>query len=286
MAVVAMKKDVPSGETGHGKIQTGNFMAPQQANGNAAPVKSGRPAATRNVTAFHTLVTRLLNRSGDQGGIGVFYGWSGLGKSKSASFAAQSTQAAWVEIGQFTTSRKLMQHILMELRVKPKGSVADMMDDAIMAMAENPSRPLIIDEAHWLVEKRLAEVAKELSDKSGAPVILIGEEMLPQGLAAYERVWRRVLDATPALPADLDDARRLAAYHADGIEIADDLLTRLVEVTAGNAGWIVNNISDAIELARQRGLARLTASDWGAAPIRHGTVPKARQASGLAKRRR
>lgn len=286
MAVVAMKKDVPSQEAGHEKVQTGSFMAPQQANGNPTPIKSGRPAATRNVTAFHTLVTRLINRSADQGGIGVFYGWSGLGKSKSASFGAQSVQAAWVEIGQFTTSRKLMQHILMELRVKPRGSVADMMDDAIMVMAENPSRPLIIDEAHWLVEKRLAEVAKELSDKSGAPVILIGEEMLPQGLAAYERVWRRVLDAAPALPADLDDARRLAAYHAGSIEIADDLLAQLVEVTAGNAGWIVNNISDGIEIAHQRGLARLTLADWGGAPMRHGTVPKARQASSPVRRRR
>lgn len=286
MAVVAMKKDVPSREAEHEKVHTGISMAPQQANGNPAPVKSGRPAATRNVTAFHSLVTRLLHRSADQGGIGVFYGWSGLGKSKSADFAAQSTRAAWVEIGQFTTSRKLMQHILLELRVKPKGSVADMVDDAIMAMAENPSRPLIIDEAHWLVEKRLAEVAKELSDKSGAPVILIGEEMLPQGLAAYERVWRRVLDATPALPTDLDDARRLAAYHAPGVEIADDLLAQLVEVTNGNAGWIVNNLSDAIEAARQRGLTHLTLADWGGAPIRHGTVPTARQVSGLARRRR
>lgn len=285
MAVITMKKDVPNRQAGHEKVQTGNFMTPQQVNSNAAPAKSGRPAATRNVAAFHTLVTRLINAPVEGKKIGAFHGWSGLGKSKSASFSAQSTQAAWVEMGPYTTARKLMEYILLELRVKPRGSVGDMVDAAIMAMAENPARPLIIDEAHWLVERRMPEIAKELSEKSGAPVILIGEEMLPNGLAAYERVWRRTL-SVPALPADFDDARRLAAYHAANIEITDDLLVRLVEVTEGNAGWIVSNLGDAAEIALQRGVSRLSLADWGDTPISHGTVPKARQASSPAKRRR
>lgn len=242
-------------------------------------IKNSHIAATRNVTAFHALVTRLINRSPDQGGLGVFYGWSGLGKSKSASFAAQSTQAAWVEIGQYTTAKKLMEYILLELQVVQKGSVADMIDAAVQALAENPERPLIIDESHWLVERRMTEVIKELSDKSGAPIIMIGEEMLPHGLAQSERVWRRVLEPVPALPADMDDARKLAVYHASEIQFNEDLLQHFVTITEGNAGWLVNNLSDAVELAHLLGVERIGLAEWGDRAVRHGTLPTIRAQS-------
>lgn len=226
--------------------------------------KVNRPAPLKNVAAFSTLLQKMVAREPDLPGLACFFGPSGYGKSRSAIYGASRHRAAYVECGQFTTARSLMVQILTELgEQRPRGTVEDMKNRAILLMASSPSKPVIVDEAHFIANKRLVDVLRELSDKSGAAVILIGEEMLPAHLEAFERVHNRVLEWLPAEPCDAEDMALLVASRCPTIEIAPDLAAAILHETEGNARRIVTNLAKAVEIAGLVGIDRVDLDAFG-----------------------
>lgn len=239
---------------------------------NIADVK--RTAPLKNVVAFNSLVKKLINREPDMPGIGVFYGRSGLGKTKSAIYGASTSRAVYLEVGQYTTARTLMRAILIELgEPRPKGCVDEMISQAIFRLAADPSRPLIVDEAHWIAAKRFIDVLRELHVKSRAPVIMIGEEMLPANLEVYERVHNRILDWVAAQPCDLDDTRTLARAYCAGLQVRDDLLEEICTRVAGNTRRIVVNLARVVEEAKKAGRAAIGLADYDVALISTHKAP-------------
>jgi DNA transposition AAA+ family ATPase len=220
--------------------------------------KISRFAPLKNVSALLGLVNRLSDRNIDLPGLGVFHGPAGFGKTKAMIYVGNKTGAAVVSIGDSWTRRKFLQHVLRELgEVNPKGTVADMAEQAIALLGDRVERPLIIDEADKAIDKGLIELIRELHDYSQAPVILIGEEKLPLKLQAIERVHSRVLDWLPAQECDLEDARHLAQAYAPQLVIADDLLADIRQRSRGIARYIANNIDGMVEFARREGLKEL-----------------------------
>lgn len=227
-------------------------------------VNVNRAAPLKNVAAFATLLQRMVDRDADLPGLACFFGPSGWGKTKSAVYGAHRYRATYVECGQFTTARSLMSQILIELgEPRPRGSIEDMRTRAIMLMVANQNRPLIVDEAHFVATKRFVDLLRELSDKSGAPVILIGEEQLPQHLEQFERVHNRVLEWLPAVPCDAEDFSHLAAVRCRGIRIATDLAAAILERTDGNTRRIVVNLSRIAELAQLSGAKEIDLQAFG-----------------------
>jgi hypothetical protein len=102
-------------------------------------------------------------------------------------------------------------------------------------------RPLIIDEADFLVSKGMIEVVRDIYESSQGTIILIGEEQLPQKLKAWERVHGRMLDWVGAQPGTLADARHLAALYCRGIAPAADLQAELHDKSAGSVRRICVN---------------------------------------------
>lgn len=237
-----------------------------------------RAAPLKNVAAFSTLLDRMVNRDADLPGLAVFYSPSGWGKTKSAIYGANTYRAAYVECGQFTSARSLLSSILIELgEPNPRGSIEDMKSRAIMILAGDPRRPIIVDEAHFVASKRFVDVLRELSDKSGAPLILIGEEGLPSALEKFERVHNRVLEWVAAQPCDAEDFALLAAARCRGIKIAGDLAAEILSKTRGNTRRIVVNMSKIVEFSLQRGLDRVDLATFGAANIVTPKIPSARR---------
>lgn len=239
-----------------------------------------RPAPLKNVVAFNSLVKRVVNRPPGLPGIACFYGRAGLGKTKSAIYGASSSRAIYIEVGQFTTAKSLLKSVLLELGVaKPRGSIAEMIEEAILRLSADPSRPLIVDEAHWIAVKHFVDVLRELHDKSLAPVILIGEETLPGTLETYERVHSRILEWVGAEPCDLDDARTLARAYCPSLTIADDLLALIVERTKGNTRRIVVNLARVLEEARKAGRTDMGCASYDVALISTHKAPAPRRAA-------
>ncbi|WP_020179680.1 ATP-binding protein [Methylopila sp. M107] len=218
-----------------------------------------KPAPLRNVANFTMLLEKVVNRRSCLPGMATFYGVSGLGKSRSATFAAGRSRATYVECGQFTTAKSLLEALLKELGVaKPRGTVPRLIEDAIYLLAADPRRPVIVDEAHHIAHKRFVDLLRELHDKSGAPVILIGEETLPKQLETHERVHNRMLDWVQALPLDRDDLNTFAGWLFPELRMSDELAERILRETHGNTRRAMVNLDKAAEAMRRTGAKEAT----------------------------
>jgi hypothetical protein len=242
----------------------------------AQPVSG--PIPIKNVALFMAMTTRLIERDAHLPGIAVCNGPSGFGKSYSSIFTQNKTGAKRVEVGDSWTRRTFLRAVLREFGMEPKGrgTISDMAEEAIGALGEDPRRPLIVDEADKMVDKGFIELARELQEFSGAPIILIGEEKLPNKLLGVERVHNRVLEWLQAQPCDLDDTQQLAAAFAPKLSIGDDLLDLIRVQSAGRARRIVVNISKIAEFARNKGLAIVDRQSFGATPLYTGEPPQVR----------
>ena len=226
--------------------------------------KVNKPAPLKNVAAFSTLITKMVERDPDLPGLACFFSPSGWGKTKSAIYGANKYRAAYVECGQFTTARNLLIAILTELGERNhRGSIEDLKTRAVMTMTGDPMRPVIVDEAHFVASKRFVDLLREISDKSGAPVILIGEETLPSALANFERVHNRVLEWLPAQPCDAEDFALLAAHRCRGVKVGADLAAAILEDTKGNTRRIVVNLVKVMEASQHTGLATIDLAAFG-----------------------
>ncbi|OYW33967.1 MAG: hypothetical protein B7Y12_01995 [Rhizobiales bacterium 24-66-13] len=236
------------------------------------------PVATANVASFMTLTSKLIERHPHAPGIGVFYGPSGFGKTYASIFGQNRSGALRIEVGESWTRKTLLKAVLAEAGQVARGSISDMAEAAIRVLGDDPYRPLIIDEADRMLDgsHRMIELVRDLHDKSTAPIILIGEEQLPSKIQPNERVHNRVLDWVAAQASDLEDAQALAASICGSVEVADDLLSAIVERSEGRARRIVVNLVRAEEIARNLGQARIDLTTWGETEFFESRPPRAR----------
>lgn len=237
-------------------------------------------APLRNLGLFSELVDRVITRSPSLPGMACFYGHSGYGKTFSAVYAANKSRAYYVEVGETWTRKTLCHAILRELGLggAVQGSLPDLVSSIVDRLAEERDRPLIIDEADHIVKKGMVDLVREIHDKSQAPVIWIGEELLPARLEKFERTHNRMLDWVAALPCDVADARHLARLNAPGIEIADDLINAVAKASDGRARRIAVNFDRVRERAVALGKKKMTLADWGSQPFFTGEPPRRRAA--------
>ncbi|TMV09850.1 AAA family ATPase [Ruegeria sediminis] len=235
-------------------------------------------APLRNVSSFLTLVRRLHERRHGLPGMGCFYGPSGYGKTTASVFAANEHQACVVQVKSVWTQKALCQAILSELGVKPAKLVYEMVDQISETLARRDV-PLLIDEADHLVRKNMIEIVRDIYEGSFVPVVLIGEELLPQKLQKWERVHGRILSWAAAQPADEADFRQLQKIRLPGIELDDALAAKMVQASRGSVRRIVENLDEAREIAAVNGLRKVTVADWGKRAFFTGLAPEARRLS-------
>ncbi len=236
----------------------------------------GNFAALKNVAAFFELVKSLQDRSPTLPNLGVMHGPSGYGKSYASIYAQIKTGAIRVEVGDSWTRKKFLISILREGGVsEPRGSLADLTELVIGLLAEDARRPLFIDEADKLVDKGMIELVREIAQHSNVPVVLVGEEMLPQKIARVERVHNRVLRWFGAEPCDLPDARQLADIFLRNVAIDDELLDDIRVKGDGRARRIVVSLNNAADWARNGGVKALDLKTYRGV-VYTGEAPRAR----------
>ncbi len=240
-------------------------------------------AALKNVLGFYEQVKKLQNRLPTLPNIGVMHGPSGFGKSYATIYAMNKTRGIRVEIGDSWTRKVFLAAILREGGcAEPRGSVAELAERASALLAEDSKRPLFIDEADKAVDKGWIELVRELAMHSNAPVLLIGEEMLPSKLQRYERVHNRVLDWFGAEPCDLADCTELAKIFLPNVAISDALLDKIRVAGDGRARRIVVTLNHALEESRKSNLRELTLENYKG-EIYTGEAPRARSGRLLVK---
>jgi hypothetical protein len=233
-------------------------------------------APLRNVAALVALVDRVRHRGLNLPGMACFYGWSGYGKTQASIYAANKFQAVLVQVKSAWSKRNFCQAVLGEMGLRPRSTVGDMVDQIAQTLAVLDV-PLIIDEADHLVARRMIEIVRDIYEGSQAPVVLIGEELLPQKLREWERVHGRMLDWVPAQPADMSDLNHLAPIYAPGVAIDEGLKAEVLRRSAGSTRRVCVNLAAIRERAQVLGLARIGAGEFEVARLFTGTAPAPRR---------
>lgn len=233
-------------------------------------------APLRNVGALVELVDRVQKRGHGLPGMATFYGPSGFGKTTAAIYAANRFKAYQVQVKSAWTTRKLCTAILQDLAVPAARTIADMVDQIAEEIARS-ARPLIIDEADHLVSRNMIEIVRDIYESSGAAIILIGEELLPQKLQKWERVHGRMLDWVAAEPGDLADVTHLARIYCPGVQLDDDLKHLLLKESNASIRRICVNLDRVREFALTKGLQAVGRADWGKTGFFTGHAPTPRR---------
>lgn len=239
----------------------------------------GNVAPMRNVMLLNALINRVQNRDADLPGLACFFGFSGLGKTKAATWNAQETRAYWVEVKSTWSRKKFVEMILRSMDITPGRTVGDMVEQ-IGDQLSKSGRPLLIDEADLIAKDGMIGIIRDIYESSQGTVILIGEESLPQTLRRWERVHNRMLDWVPAQPADLREVGLLARLKCPGIEIAPDVQQLVLARSQARARRIVVNLRQIAEYALATGKETITAADAAKITFFSGEAPSPRRIAG------
>lgn len=242
----------------------------------AGPINpGGRWAPLQNVILCSRALERALNREPNLPGIVSFSGPSGWGKSMAASYCANKHDGFYVECRSYFTKKTFVEAILKEMGIKAGRTVGVMMEQAAEQL-DLSQRPLIIDEGDHIVDRNAIEILRDLHEMARTTILLIGEEQFPRKLLKWERFHNRVLVWELAQPANADDARKLAAFYCPGIEVAQDLLDRVREVSRGGARRICVNLDAIRDYCQKQGHRKIDLEAWGKRPLYSGDAPPRR----------
>lgn len=238
--------------------------------------QQGSTAPLRNLGVLDGLLLELQERPDHLPGIGVFSGPSGFGKSTAAAYVASRHQANYLEIRSTWTKKVFLENLLHQLGVAPHRTIANMASQAAEELAVS-QKILILDEFDNAIDRNLVELVRDLYEQSRSPIILIGEERLPQKLYKWERFHGRILSWKQSTPANIEDSRSLASHYVSDIKFNDDLLGKIVSMARGSVRRIVVNLHHVEIYARNSGFNEISLSDWGNRTLISGNAPAPRK---------
>ncbi len=223
-------------------------------------------APLSNVMRFTELVERLVDRPPELPGFGVFSGKAGLGKSFSAIYAINKYRAHYVECDYTWTQKAFCEAVMVELGLlAPRTRLTMPVYRAVAEigdkLADNPLRPLIIDEADFLVRRKMIEIVRAIYKHcagAGTAIILIGEESMPNALRMWERVDSRVLKSVKAEKINADDVAILSKMVASDLNFSKETNQRLLQKSNGSARRLVTLLHDINEAAKLNGWKEIT----------------------------
>ena len=236
----------------------------------------GSVAPLRNVMLLNALINRVQNRDYDLPGLACFFGPSGYGKTKAATWNAQETRAYWVEVKSTWSRKKFAEMILRSMGITPGRTIGDMVEQ-IGDQLSKSGRPLLIDEADLVAKDGMIGIIRDIYESSQGTVILIGEEDLPQTLRRWERVHNRMLDWVAAQPADLREVGLLADRKCPGIALDPAVKQLVLEQSQARARRIVVNLRQIAEYALTTGKSAITMADAKEISFFSGEAPTPRR---------
>lgn len=213
-------------------------------------------AMIANIVQCRIALERATERSANLPGLVCFYGPSGWGKSLSSNYICNDKRGYYVQVKSIWSKKVLLQKILGEMGIKAAQTTGEMLDQVCDQLSAS-GRPLVIDEMDHIVDKKAVELVRDIYEGSQAPILIIGEEQLPQKLKKWERFHGRILAFVQAKPVSEDDARQLAGVYAPGIDVGGDLLKKLVAESHGSVRRVCVNLDMVREQAVNFGVDKV-----------------------------
>ena len=161
---------------------------------------------TRNVRNFEEMV-RTLDLARGKGRFGAVVGRAGRGKTDTSIFFAsnQGWPRLAVSILWQSSDTEFLRAMCRELGEKEPPRNKARCYGLIIDHLAGKHKPFVLDEADKLSQRHL-EIVREITNVTGAPFILLGEEELEFLLQRNRRVWSRIyqkVDFEGIGPADI-----------------------------------------------------------------------------------
>lgn len=229
-----------------------------------------RIAPVKNIERLAELGETLKASNPRTPRIGVVYGDTGFGKSTGLTwYGVRKARAAYVRAMELWTAGAMLKAIGRELSIEVSRELT-VATEQVIAELSNQNRMLLIDEADYVVDKRrLINTLRDIADVAQTPIILVGMEDFAKKLKArldQRQFAGRVAFEMQFKPLDLDDAQLLARELLE-VDIDDDLLKKLHEVSEGSIRLLCVGLQRIETHAKAKGLKKATAKEWGDRPL-------------------
>ena len=202
---------------------------------------------TKNVKAFISMVTKLKQTPKNLPRMGLVYGEPGLGKTHAIVWLMLKQNAVVVTAKNGMTTRWFLSELVSELGETPSFHVSALFEQATIKLIEKP-KILIVDEIDYLVnESRTIETIRDLHDKTGIPILLVGMGSVDKKLRRYHHLFDRIVEIYRFLPFDEEDVREIVKTLAD-VEIDDEVIS-LIYKKGNRFRQIVKQIAKIEEIA-------------------------------------
>ncbi len=207
---------------------------------------------TENVQSLRQAVTGLQQAPAGGPRILLVVGPVGLGKTCAVDRLVVDRGAAFTSAARVWTPAAMLREVLDALGERPGWGAAECLKLAAASLRERMASPrnghglLIIDEADYLARgvrppdtPRLLDTVRDLHDRSGAPIVLVGMDELARTLGMFRQFRDRVLSVVEFRPVSARETRNVARQAA-GLELDEAAARELARATEGNLRRMIN----------------------------------------------
>lgn len=184
---------------------------------------------TKNVKQFVSLMDELQKLPSNIPKMALVYGEHGLGKSQTIQWWADKNDSVYVRATQGMTSRWLLSEIVEELGEEAYWHLQDNFELIENILKENP-RVVIVDEIDYLIEKSIIETLRDLHDKTGCPMVLVGMGTADKKIARYPHLMDRIYKILKFEKFNSEDIKEILTELTD-LKIKDDAIEYLATRT-------------------------------------------------------
>lgn len=212
----------------------------------------------KNVKRFESLMANLERDKGE-GRLACVFGQAGRGKTRTAQcLHAHSSNTIFMRILTVWNSseKAFIRALLLALDAGyVPWTTAECFEEAKKILQLKPI-PIFLDEVEKL-PVRFLSIIRDLSDETGAPFILIGEEPLYGFMKRERRVWSRtveVLEFQPLTPAEVTQY----ALEAGNVALKPEFANEFTQAASGDFRIVCRDFAALLRLMNARKSEEIT----------------------------
>lgn len=186
---------------------------------------------TKNVKMFTTLMDTLKNLPVNVPKMALVYGEQGLGKTETLLWWVMQNYdiAIYVRANNKMTSRWLMHDILSQLDTSRYGRLEDNFNAIEKQLKVNP-KIIIVDEVDYLIANKSIETLRDIHDKTGIPIVLVGMADCDRKLSKLSHIYGRLYSILKFQAFNKQDINEIVTSLSD-IEFSDDAIDFIANKT-------------------------------------------------------
>ena len=147
---------------------------------------------TRNVTRFREAIKVVEDMEKGQPGLMLVHGKAGRGKTESCKqYTIPNPHVLFLRVMQDWTPRAMLAQLCHQINGMEPHSI-EKGKRIVCEEIERYPRTIIVDEADRLRNVGMIEHFRDIHDKTGAPVVFVGEQHLYSMIQSRRRIWSRV----------------------------------------------------------------------------------------------